>query len=105
MIAIASPGAVSVKYLATAGVCDAHCPPQIAPSTSTNRSAVMSEDNPLVCRKKVAAILQALGRSCALPIEHQYFRGDKFAVETIPNCVSADRSRDQPKSIDLLAAV
>ena len=61
MIAIASPAALNVKYLVTEGVCDAHCPPQIAASTRTNPMADVSSTRPGRRRRKYIPIRNAIG--------------------------------------------
>ena len=68
-------------------------------------SEVVSEDDPLVGRNEVAAVIETLRRRSAQRIERQQFGRDKTAVEAVSDGVGGDGGYDQPQGVDLLAAM
>ncbi len=66
---------------------------------------MVSEDDPLVGGKEVAAVFETLGGRSAQGIERQHFGGNKTAVEAISDGVGGDGGDDQPQGVDLFAAM
>src|SRR5262249_55897637 len=72
---------------------------------SRDRREMVSEDNPLVGRDKVASVVEAFGWSGAKWINYKKFCGDESAVKAISDSIGRDGGDHQPHGIDLLAAM